>query len=523
MTAMIIIFDSKISSMMKNSTSGIIKLILSGFFLMLINLPFVCSQDNNGTDRIRPWPDNPHYLAWGDTPVFLLGPSGYHGWTPISRPAEMNFYEQLHRLDQVIREIGSPNVCGFVRCLPYDPMNHMHDGEVTEVLQPWLRLDDGRFDLEQFEPDWEKRLTEYLDLALNLCIVVSMEIWDDWSVTRGAGGAWDPGPQGGWNAHPFNPANNINYGTDVMSDHTTECNAPFYSTIPSRSDIPVVLDLQKRYVDHLLSIIKDYPNIIVNISNESRANIEWSRFWATYIRSVVPPEIMIGEMPSTNRVDGGGECEALFNPMTLITDRHYDYVDISQAVSGHEFGGDVKKQAIEGSRKILEYRLAMAESGTVSPLIVSKDYTRGPDGGTIVFWSRFMGGAASARFHRPAADHPESVIVFQHEAAGHLGHFIARVPFWRMHPCNDAVNMLPDAAGANVLADQESHYVIQLVGGNSGEKLGIVVPSGKWSVEWIDPSTGTELKNYEIDVVSGSQELEIHGEQNHRIIYLTRL
>ncbi len=508
---------------MKNSTQIIIKMLSWIFLLILITIPFECLHGNDNTDRIQPWPDNPYYLAWGDTPVFLLGPAGYHSWTPISRPAEMNFRDQLHRLDRMIKEVGSPNVCGFVRCLPYDPMNHMHDGEVTEILQPWLRLDDGRYDLEQFEPAWENRLRDYLDLALKLRIVVSLEIWDDWSVTRGVGGAWDPGPEGAWNAHPYNPLNNINYGKDVMSVHTTECDAPFYSTIPSRSDTSVVLDLQKLYVDHLLSIIKEYPNIIINISNESRADLEWSRFWAKYIGAVVPGSMMIGEMPSTNRIDGGGECETLFNPMTLITDRHYDYVDISQAVSGHEFGGDAQKQAIEGSRRILEYRLAMAEAGTCRPLIVSKDYTRGPEGGTIVFWSRFVGGAASARFHRLAGDNPESVIDFQHDAAGHLGRFIARLPFWHMRSCHDVVNILPQGAGANVLADPDNHYVIQLIGGDHGEKLGIVIPSGRWSVEWIDPSTGTELIKYEIDADSGTQELEIQGEQDHRIIHISRV
>ena len=38
------------------------------------------------------------------------------------------------------------------------------------------------------------------------------------------------------------------------------------------------------------------------------------------------------------------------------------------------------------------FRRAMAESGTCRLLILSKDYTRGPEGGTIVFYSRFVGG-----------------------------------------------------------------------------------------------------------------------------------
>ena len=492
--------------------------------LVLINailLIFSCTAHES--DNIRPWPDNPHYLAWGDTPVFPLGPTGYHGWTPISRPGTMNFHDQLHRLDSVIRDIGSPHVCGFVRCIPYDPMNHLHDGDVIEVLQPWLRMEDGRYDLERFNPAWERRLREFLKLASDLRIVVSLEIWDDWSVTRGTGGAWNPGPDGAWNAHPFNPGNNINYGDDVLPITTTACNAPFYSTIPSDSDIPQVLSLQKKYVDHLLSIVSDFNNIIINISNESRANIEWSRFWADYIRERVSGSIMIGDMPSTNRKDGGGECEYLFNPLTLSTDPLYDFVDIAQAVSGHEFGGNPQLQALEGSRRILGYRRAMEEAGTPRPLIISKDYTRGPEGGTMVFWSRFIGGAASARFHRPAGDQPESVIAFQHQTAGNLGRFIAGVPFWRMYPSPDVVSMLPDGAGVNVLTDLESHYVIQLIGANKGGKIRLTMPAGKWSVRWIDPAPYSDLVSYEVTLNSTTLDLDIPVRLSHIIIHITSL
>ena len=471
--------------------------------------------------RVQPWTENPFYLAWGDTPVFPLGPTGYHAWTPISRPGTVDSHEQLYRLSRVISEIGSPHVVGFVRCLPYDPNNHMHDGEVVRVLQPWIRMEDGLYDLRRFEPEWKRRLKDYLDLAFELRIVVSLEVWDDWSVSRGAGGAWDPGPRGAWNAHPFNPRNNINYDERVLPDTTSECNAPFYSTIPSKSDIVEVLDFQKKYVDHLLDLVSDYPNIIINISNESRASLEWSRFWATYIRQR-HSTIMIGEMPSTNRVDGGGQCDDLLNPMTLSADAHYDYVDIAQAVSGHEFGGNAQRQALEGSRRISEYRAAMKNAGTERPLIVSKDYTRDSVGGTIVFWSRFVGGAASARFHRPSSKHPPSVIDFQHETVGHLGRFIARVPFWSMHPATDIIDTLPPGAGANVLTDSHSHYVIQLIGGIPGEKMVMKIPSGKWTIRWIDPASGAEFFNREVRVDADSLELEIRGDLGHRILFMQR-
>ena len=507
---------------MRSLLIGIIKLLLIVSFFQFINVACGALADSDKIEQIRPFPENPHYLAWGDTPVFLLGATGYHGWTPISRLSSEDIHAQLHHLGSVIRDIGSPHVRGFLRCLPYDNGFHSEYGAPHKPLNPWLRLEDGRYDLRRFEPAWEKRLRDYLGLALELGIVVSLEVWDDWSVTRGIGGAWDPGPDGAWNRHPFNPDNNINYDNKVLPDTTTMCDAPFYSTIPANKDIPEILELQMRYVDHLLSIASEYSNILINISNESRANLEWSRFWATYIKQRVPSSMMVGEMPSTNRIDGGGECETIFNPLTLSTDPHYDFVDIAQAVSGHEFGGNPEKQALEGSRRILEYRRAMVNAGTRRPLIVSKDYTRTPEGGTIVFWSRFVGGAASSRFHRPALTHPPSVISFQHESVGHLGRFIARVPFWLMHPRHDVVNILPDGAGVNVLTDVESHYVIQLIGGTDGGKIGLEIPSGRWAVQWINPATGKGLVNYEVEVQGKAIELDIPGELDHRIIHLEK-
>jgi hypothetical protein len=230
---------------------------------------------------------------------------------------------------------------------------------------------------------------------------------------------------------------------------------------------------------------------------------------------------MIGEMPSTNRKDGGGECEHDFSPLTLCTDRRYDYVDIAQGVSGHEFRSP-RDQALGGGRRILEYRRAMAEAGTRRPLVVSKDYTRGPDGGDMALWGRFVGGAATGRFHRLAGNHPASISQFQHEAIGRLGRFIAQVPFWRMHPEPGLVTELPSGAGANVLAEPNGHCVVQLIGGTSADKLVLDMPSGAWAIRWIDPATGRELARSAATSDAAGLKLTIPGEYEHRIIHLDK-
>jgi len=484
--------------------------------------PSTGASADSSEAHIQPYSENPHYFAWGEQPIFLLGAAGYHSWAPISRPDAVDYEAQLDRLAGVIDEIGSPRVRGFVRILPYDPMNHLHDGPVERVLQPWVRLDDGRYDLERFAPAWEERLRTQLDAALNRGIIVSLELWDDWSVTRGPGGQYDPGAGAGWNAHPFNPKNNVNYSREVLPESTAVCDAPFYSTVPDRDHIEQVLRLQKRYVNRVLAAAADYPNVFINISNESRAHRDWSYFWAEYARERVPDDMMIGEMPSVRRTGDSGECDPALSPATLATDSRYDFVDVAQAVSAHSFDS-VREQAVGGSRRMAAYREAMVEAQTVKPLVVSKDYTRTSPGGGIVLWGHFTGGAAAARFHRLGVDHTEEVIDYQHDTVRRLGRFIAEIPFWRMQPTRGLLRGLPEQMEGNVLAERGHHLVVQLVGGGEGAELELDVSSGRWAVQWLDPATGRAIEQGERTVDRPPLTLSLPGDRQHRIVHVRRL
>jgi hypothetical protein len=434
----------------------------------------------------------------------------------------VDYEGQLNRLAGVIDEVDSPHVRGFVRILPYDPMNHMHDGPVERVLQPWVRLEDGRYDLERFAPAWEERLRTLLDAALTRGIIVSLELWDDWSVTRGPGGQYDPGAGAGWNAHPFNPKNNVNYSRAVLPESTAVCDAPFYSTVPGRDHVEPVLRLQKRYVSRVLAVAADYPNVVLNISNESRAHRDWSSFWVEYARERVPDDVMIGEMPSVRRTNDSGQCDPALRPMTLATDARYDFVDVAQAVSGHSFDG-VREQVVGGGRRMAAYREAMKDAQTVKPLVVSKDYTRTSPGGGTVLWGRFTGGAAAARFHRLGVDHTEAVIDYQYDTVRRLGRFVAEIPFWRMRPAHDLLRGLPEQMGANVLSDPDRRLVVQLIGEGQGAELELDVSSGRWAVQWVDPATGRTIERVERTVDRPPLPLSLPGDRRHRIVHVKRL
>ena len=494
-----------------------ITLIFNLILVFLLMPLFLFAQGR--PKKIQTYKENPHYLAWGDTPVFLIGATGYHSWTPISRPGTSTIEAQLEKMGKMVAAINSPHVMGMVRWLPYDPMNHLHDGPVKEVLQPWLRKEDGRFDLSGFSVIWEERLKKLLDLSLNKKIIVVLEVWDDWSVTRGPGGAYDPGENFGWNGHPLNPKNNINFDEAALSSTTSACSAPFYQTLPAKDNNLTVFEFQKQYVDHLLEIVKDYPHVLLNVNNESRADLTWTRFWAEYIGQKF---LMIGDMPSTNRKDGGGECQQEFNPMTLALDPIYAFVDVSQGVSGHEFSSP-KAQAIDGGKRLRDYREAMINNGQIKPLVVSKDYTRDENGGDIVIWSRFINGTASTRFHRPAGDSPESVITYQHQAMLRLGKFISKLDFWKMAPNPDGIAKLPEGMSANVLSNPEVEHVLQLLNTKENNQVQVNITPGNWGITWIDPSTGMVLSETTTELLKKDMVLSIPYERPHLVLLLKKI
>ncbi len=435
--------------------------------------------------RVTVFPDNPRYLAVDGAPVFLIGATHVHGWTPVSRPHH-DYRRDLSRLESVVDRVESPHVRGLVRVVPYFP-------EPGAIL-PWERGTDGLYHLDRFNPEWEGRLTEFLDDALARGLVVSLELWEDWSITRGAGGAYDPGAEGGWNIHPFNPACNADYGTETLPSATSLADAPFYRTIPSRQNNRLVLELQQLYAARLCVLTAPYPNVIHNISNESRAPLDWSRYWAVYLREKLGPGKLIGEMPSTNRKDGQGECDPELNPMTLLVEEAYDYADVSQAVSSHEFGEEPFAQALQAGQRLAEYAAAMDDMGKVKPLVVSKDYTNFDPDGVPVIWSKFVGGAAAARFHRPMPGEKEKAVAdFQFDAIRHLGEFVKGTRFHELAPERALVAQVPKGMGYLLLGKPGQEHVLQLFG-RTGGSVDLMLEAGAFRISWYDPHTGKWLE-----------------------------
>ncbi len=448
------------------------------------------SAKRNASVRPRPSAlrvsrENPHYFEYRGTPVFLVGATHWDGWTPVSM-RNRDYRKDLERLAGIVHRAGHSHVRGLVRVIPYFPD--------TEGPQPWKTLADGRFDLECSDPEWEERLTAYLDATVELGLVVSLELWEDYSVTRGPGSTAPPGITGwkAWEAHPFNPNNNVNYGTDVLPDTTEVEDAPFYRTIPERKHIKTVLEIQKRYADRLVDLTVDYPNVLYNLSNESRASLAWSRYWARHLRSRFGDARLITDMPSSKWKLLEGESDPELSPLSLLTDPLYDYVDISQVVCKYVPAWEVTaaQHAMGGATVIGALYERMRLTGNVKPLLVSKHFANNCPDGIPVLWSLFAAGAAGARFHRPfVAKTAHLTEDFQFEQIEHLARYLKDIAFWKMRPAPESIADLPEGAAALALARPGIDYVIQLLDSRKGTvKLALGRKGG--SARWYNPALG---------------------------------
>lgn len=459
---------------------------------------------------------NPHYLAVDGNPVFLLGATHPNGWRPLGDP-DRPFLPDIERLGEIVADIDSPHVRGLLRLLPY---TH------GETLQPWVYDSEaGGYDLDSFDSEWETRLRAYLDAAAEYGHVVSLELWDDWSITRGTGGAPDPAGETPWDDHPFNPRNNVNYGEDALPSETSACDAPFYATVFGDEQTRPVLERQRRYVERLVSLTDEYEHVVYNISNESRATLTWSRYWATFVREAAEHDHLVAEMPSTDRDRGQGQCDPDLAPSTLFGDEHYDYVDCSQALSAHAFGTEVHEILPKTSERVQTYYEQMDAADEVTPIIVSKDYTNDDPDGRPVVWSKFLAGAASVRFHRAQPERwgqADSTVDFQFDTIEKLGAFVATTEFWRQSPDRTVVTDAPADAVTVARSCPGSSYVVQVVDGNGGE-LAVSLDAGTYEVDWYDARTGEYTRATDeplVEVSTGSDlRLQVPDGSETQLLY----
>jgi hypothetical protein len=151
-------------------------------------------------------------------------------------------------------------VNGF-RCFGFWPY-----GEGQEE-EPYVRLGWKKYDLNRFNEPYFDYLKEWLLYAYERSLLVRYELFDRCGLTT------EPHVSG---HHPYNAT--VHRDERKFSDYTNEA----------------LFSMQKRYVQKVVSLLREFPNVIIGIMNEFTGYVDWHCEMSRYVRSLAPDHLISG-------------------------------------------------------------------------------------------------------------------------------------------------------------------------------------------------------------------------------------
>ncbi len=430
-------------------------MFLLGFFLLPVTA--------QSADAIRPWEGNASYWQYKGKPILLLGGSD-----------DDNLFQwpeqELKKQVDLMQATGA----NYVR----NTMSDRHDKGFEEY--PFLKLSSGKYDLNEWNPEYWERLERFLRWTAERDIIVQIEVWDRFDYSREH-----------WPMHPYNPGNNVNYTREesgLAADypaHPGKNEQPFFYTTPRQRNNTLILYYQQRFVDRLLSSSLKYPNVLYCVDNETSGDERWSRYWAAHIKERAR-ESGIQVFPT--EMWDAWDIKAEQHRRTLDHPELYDFVDVSQ--NNHNRGDDHWRNA-----------LWMREYVSRAPRPINTVKTYGADGnkfghtdqdGVERFLRHILAGFASARFHRPPSGlglngKAQAAI----EATRKLE---ALIPPWQLAPRMDLLSGRKDNE-AYLAADPGRAYCLYFTNGGS---IDIWLDPGEYKLHWISADTGDRSETEDI-------------------------
>jgi hypothetical protein len=414
---------------------------------------------NYNNNRIRPWNENNRYWQYEGKPVMLLGASDDDNL--FQWPAEL----LVPHLDSM-KKIGA----NYVR-------NTMSDRKDKGFeVYPFKETDDGRYDLNQWNEAYWKRFNFFLKETARRNIIVQIELWDRFDYS-----------QKNWDTSPYNPKNNINYNEkesglkDAYPDHPGLNRQPFFFTTPQQQNNQILLSVQCRYIEKVLSYTLNYDHILYCIDNETSGEEEWAIYWSDFITNVANKK---GKNICVTEMWDDWNLQSTSHKRTFDHPERYQFCEISQ--NTHQTG----EKLWNNIRWVYDY---MEEKPR--PLNVVKTY--GSDEGRFGtakegierWWLHLLGGAAAVRFHRPDAGLGLSELsISSIKAARKLE---SLVKLWDLKAENQT---LMDKSGndAYIAYKSDKVYVIFLPNGGR-TTLHIKEAKAKYGVRYINLGTGEWL------------------------------
>jgi hypothetical protein len=321
-------------------------------------------------------------------------------------------------------------------------------------VYPFLQLSNGKYDLNQWNPEYWNRFERMLQETGKRQIFVQIEVWDRFDYS-------DNGGNLRWQIHPYNPTNNVNYSYQASGfaarypEHPGANKQPFFFTVPAQRNNSVVLKYQEAFVNKMLDHSLKHDHVLYCMDNETKAEPAWGCYWAGFIKQRAKKE---GKTVMTTEMWDDWDLKAKSHRQTFDHPEIYDFVDVSQ--NNHNKGDNHWENFIYVRNYLSKIPRPMNTTKTYGA--TGNKFGHTDQDGVERFWRHLLAGAASLRFHRPDSGlglNDKAVACIK--AARLLE---SQMPLWTLKPANE------------LLANRESNKAF--VAANPGKTYAVYFPAG---------------------------------------------
>ena len=415
--------------------------------------------------RIKPYSANHWFWQYEGKPVLLLGGSSDDN---LFQHADVEVELNL------IQSVGG----NYVR-------NTM-SSSAEKNLQPFYRQQNGLYDLTRWNDAYWDRFEAFISMCEVRNIIVQIEIWDRFDHSRTP-----------WTRDPYNPKNNINYTSHQSGlaqeypAHPLKNKQPFFHTVPKMDDNIIVRKYQEAFVEKLLSYTLQYKNILYVIDNETGESIEWSNYWAQYIRNIAQNEnkhIEVTEMKDNNDLHAPAHRQIWDNR------RLYSFIEISQ--NNHNTNEQHWKNTAYAKNYLFSNPRPM---NNIKIYGGSRNgYHGSPKQGIDWFWLNILEGSATARFHRDPYGH--GIDLHAQTQIKIVREIERSISFFSVEANNDLLRDRSQNEAFLTYKKGEAYIVFFPSRGNV--KLDLSSEIGQFKIRWVNIEDGTWSN--ETSVNSGS-------------------
>ncbi|MFC2126326.1 hypothetical protein ACFLU5_16150 [Bacteroidota bacterium] len=432
---------------------------------------------------LKPYAKNPFYWEYKGEPVMLLGGSDEDNifqWTGTKLTGQLNLMKSVGA-NYIRNTMSDRNEGG-----EWGP-----DSEGTTLIYAFKKIGD-KYDLNEWNDEYWDRWDTFLKETYDHQIFVQNEIWDgfDYTDLGQPDGISEPLPPT-WSVHPWNPKNNVNYTSQetgipevwtIMPSHQLN---PFLRTV--QLNVTVVLQFQEKYIRKMIKVASKYDHVLWTIQNEYNGDNEWADFWADFLLQEakdVGYNIHVTDMKDPADLSDPSHQYVIDHPEL------YAYLDVSQ---NSHWGG----QAYWDNFKEFRCKILHAPRPINNTKMYVQAWHEWDDYNTpelaaefidiyapAKLWQNTLGGAASARFHRPPIIYGLGLTSGAQIHIKGLRMLLDVIDVFSCVPHNDLLSER-NSNEAYCMANPGVEYAVYFPDGGS-VKLDLVAASDTLRMKWLD-------------------------------------